>query len=199
MTIFYCLRFETPPTWRARSPYLYPPGTGWPGYTPRHWFPFRRLLRLAGLWWSYSNLPPHGTYVCLLYTKSESESYVTTDGQSASLSWNEAPMWGLRQHIYYCQLRVCRCGAVCLTRGRVCRLQLLLTLASAVILGSESCGTRDHVLLSQIRDFPFRRLLRLASRSCRTGRVENIASRLVHCCMLGICFLTIGVVCSVIT
>jgi hypothetical protein len=40
MTIFYCLRFETPPTWRARSPYLYPPGTGRPGYTPRHWVPF---------------------------------------------------------------------------------------------------------------------------------------------------------------
>jgi hypothetical protein len=32
MTTFYCLRFETPPTWRARSPYLYPPGTGWPSY-----------------------------------------------------------------------------------------------------------------------------------------------------------------------
>jgi hypothetical protein len=31
MTTFYCLRFETPPTWRARSPYLYPPGKGWPG------------------------------------------------------------------------------------------------------------------------------------------------------------------------
>jgi hypothetical protein len=29
--IFYCLRFET------RSVYLYPPGSGWPGYTPRHW------------------------------------------------------------------------------------------------------------------------------------------------------------------
>jgi hypothetical protein len=26
-----------PPTWRARSPYLYPLGTGWPSYTPRHW------------------------------------------------------------------------------------------------------------------------------------------------------------------
>jgi hypothetical protein len=37
---FYCLRFETPPTWRARSQYLYPPGTGWPSYTPRHWVPF---------------------------------------------------------------------------------------------------------------------------------------------------------------
>jgi hypothetical protein len=36
MTIFYCLGFETPPTWRARSPYLYPPGTGLPSYTPRH-------------------------------------------------------------------------------------------------------------------------------------------------------------------
>jgi hypothetical protein len=37
VTIFYCLRFETPPTWRARSPYLCPPGTGWSGLTPRHW------------------------------------------------------------------------------------------------------------------------------------------------------------------
>jgi hypothetical protein len=34
-------------------------------------------------------------------------------------------------------------------------------LASAVIFGSESHGTRDHILLSQIRDFSFRRLLRL--------------------------------------
>jgi hypothetical protein len=34
MTIFCCLRFETPPTWRARSLYI-PQGTGW----PRHWVP----------------------------------------------------------------------------------------------------------------------------------------------------------------
>jgi hypothetical protein len=40
MTTFYCVTFETPPTWRARSPYLYPPGTGWPGYTSSHWDPF---------------------------------------------------------------------------------------------------------------------------------------------------------------
>jgi hypothetical protein len=53
------------------------------------------------------------------------------------------------------QLRVRWCGALSLTRGRVCRLQLLLALASAVDLGSESCGTRDHILLSQIRDFLF--------------------------------------------
>jgi hypothetical protein len=39
-----------------------------------------------------------------------------------------------------------------LTRGWVCRLKLLLVLASAVILGFESRGTRNHILLSQIRD-----------------------------------------------
>jgi hypothetical protein len=33
---------------------------------------------------------------------SESESYVTTDGQSASLSWNKAPFWGIRPDLYYC-------------------------------------------------------------------------------------------------
>jgi hypothetical protein len=65
MTIFYSLRFETPPTWRARSPYLYPLVTGWPNYTPRHWIPFSsppttrratgdiRTRLLAGCW------PPH--------------------------------------------------------------------------------------------------------------------------------------------
>jgi hypothetical protein len=40
MTVFYCLRFRTQPTWRTRSQYLFPPGTGWSGYTPRHWVPF---------------------------------------------------------------------------------------------------------------------------------------------------------------
>jgi hypothetical protein len=40
MTTFYCLRFETPATWRARSPYLYPPGTVWLSYIPRNRVPF---------------------------------------------------------------------------------------------------------------------------------------------------------------
>jgi hypothetical protein len=60
------------------------------------------------------------------------------------------------------QLRVCWCGALSLTRRRVCRLQLLLVLASAVILWPEPLWIRDHILLSQIWDFPFRRLLLLA-------------------------------------
>jgi hypothetical protein len=42
----------------------------------------------------------------------------------------------------------------CLMRGWVCRLQLLLIFASAVIFMSESRGTHDHILLSQIRGSP---------------------------------------------
>jgi hypothetical protein len=37
---YFTVSSETHPTWRARSPYLYPPGTGWPSYTPGHWVPF---------------------------------------------------------------------------------------------------------------------------------------------------------------
>jgi hypothetical protein len=46
------------------------------------------------------------------------------------------------------QLRVWWFGAPSLTRGWVCRLQLLLVLASTVIFGSESRRTRGHILLS---------------------------------------------------
>jgi hypothetical protein len=40
-----------------------------------------------------------------------------------------------------------------LTRGGVCRLQLLLVLASAAILRSESRWAHVHILLSQTREF----------------------------------------------
>jgi hypothetical protein len=110
-------------------------------------------LFMCILWMSSKQL-----CITLTGSESESESYVTTDGQSASLSWNKAPIWGLRPDFYYCETaRVCWRGALSLTRGQVCRLHLLLVLASAVIL-----GTRDHILVSHIWDFPFRRLLRLA-------------------------------------
>jgi hypothetical protein len=76
-----------------------------------------------------------------------------TDGQSASLPWCQAHIWGPRPEFYYCQTVACLLmwGALCDERTG-CRLQLLLDLASAVILESESCGIHDHILLSQIRD-----------------------------------------------
>jgi hypothetical protein len=37
---YFTVSSKTPRTWRARFPYLYPPGTGCPSYTPGHWVPF---------------------------------------------------------------------------------------------------------------------------------------------------------------
>jgi hypothetical protein len=45
--------------------------------------------------------------------------------------------------IFFRQLRVCYFVAPSLTRGLVCNLLMLLALASAVPLGSESRGTED--------------------------------------------------------
>jgi hypothetical protein len=47
-------------------------------------------------------LLPAQFYYIIIYG-SEYVSYVTTDGQSASLSWNKAPIWGLQPDFYYCQ------------------------------------------------------------------------------------------------
>jgi hypothetical protein len=79
----------------------------------------------------------------------QKQSYDSTYGHSASLPWCQTPIWGPRPDCYYSQtVAGCRCGVPSLTIGCVRRLQLLLVLASAVILGSESCGTQDHILLS---------------------------------------------------
>jgi hypothetical protein len=52
---------------------------------------------------THSTLPLYLTIMYHHYYIYESESYGTTDGQSAILSWNEAPIWGLRPDLYYCQ------------------------------------------------------------------------------------------------
>jgi hypothetical protein len=56
MTIFYCLKFETPPIWRARFPYLFPLATGW----PRHWVPFSSPLMTHSAAVEVFEPPPHG-------------------------------------------------------------------------------------------------------------------------------------------
>jgi hypothetical protein len=55
---------------------------------------------------------------------------------------------------FFRQLRVCYFVALSLTRGRVCTLLLLLELASAVPLWSESRGTQEHILLSKFLRLP---------------------------------------------
>jgi hypothetical protein len=52
---------------------------------------------------SVTHQPTTSLHFTQLNCSSQSQSYVTTDGQSASLSWNKAPIWGLRPDLYYCQ------------------------------------------------------------------------------------------------
>jgi hypothetical protein len=113
-------------------------------------------LRLDTLdFWPQFTTPLHR------YTASR-QSHIATDGLSVSKSWCRAPSEAHNQiFITVWQLQPCFCGALSLTGGRVCLLYILLALAIAVYLVSEFLGTRDHILLSHIRDFPFRRLLRL--------------------------------------
>jgi hypothetical protein len=83
----------------------------------------------------------------------ESESYVTTDGQPASLSWNKSTHLGLTTRSL---LLSDSCGFVDLGRP------LWRENGPIVHNCSWPSPAHGHILLSQIQDFPFHRLLRLA-------------------------------------
>jgi hypothetical protein len=90
---------------------------------------------------------------------SQSQSYITTDSQSASLSWCRAPIWYPRSifpHlslIIFRQLWVRRRGAPSLTRSRICSFQFLPGIASAAFRRSESHGLMSIFCL-YFWDFP---------------------------------------------
>jgi hypothetical protein len=106
-------------------------------------FPFRRLLRRVGLRWRYSTPPPHG--ICSVRVKVT----LRLAAHRQSVRPGAEPPDTHGQNFFF-QLNTCSH----MTRGLVCRLQLLPALASAPILRSESRRTHDHILLSQIRDSP---------------------------------------------
>jgi hypothetical protein len=70
MTIFYCLRFDTPQP-GGPGPSIYIPLEKCGPVIPLETgFPFRRLLRLAVLRWRYSTPQPHGIEEVLRKTNS---------------------------------------------------------------------------------------------------------------------------------
>jgi hypothetical protein len=150
------------------DPVIPPPDTG---------FPFRRLLRLVGLRWKYSTPPPHGINCCL----SLSLMLRPTVIRPVCLGIKHPPGANDQIFITVRLLRACWCGALSLTRGRICRLQLLLVLASILILGSESRETLDYILLSRILDFPLRHLLRLAG--LRWKYLHNVHPVVCYSCI----------------
>jgi hypothetical protein len=89
ITILYCLRFKTPPTWRARSPCLYSPGTAWSSYTPRHCVPFSLTPRTSR------------ATIEVFDPAIQCQSYFTTGGfPSISSSWRQAPRYS-RPEIFF--------------------------------------------------------------------------------------------------
>jgi hypothetical protein len=60
------------------------------------------LIPFLPVFLNHLRLPSQGTQ-----SQSQNQSYVTTDGQSASLSWNKASIWGLRPDLHYCQTVAC--------------------------------------------------------------------------------------------
>jgi hypothetical protein len=103
--------------------------------------------------WSELRLAPFWSVFCLLMA---SVCYWSELSVRVTLRLATSPLRATTR-IFIFQLNICGHRPYVtssLMRVWVCRLQLLLVLASALILGSEFRGTHDHILLSQIRDFP---------------------------------------------
>jgi hypothetical protein len=116
-------------------------------------------------WFKWSLLQLHSSSFCQLTAQShsQSQSHIANDDQSVSKSWCRTSS-GAHDQIFITVLTVTvlfflwsalsdeRTGLSFVYAAGPCQR----------FLGSESLGTRDHILLSQIWDFPFRCILRLA-------------------------------------
>jgi hypothetical protein len=93
---------------KFRAPWLIITGFGFDDYIYQHLllhglliaidcYNSQSIFRRTFLPWLSMSRP----ILVLVLRLTESESYVTTDGQSANLSENKAPIWGLRPDFYY--------------------------------------------------------------------------------------------------
>jgi hypothetical protein len=173
------------------GPPIYTSGTWWPSYRPGTGFH-----------------PLHSVQSpLLLLCFTTSQSYFTTDGQSANQPWYQATTWdpwpiffSFFLEIAFRQLRVCYCGAPSLPRGRVCNLQLLLSLASAVFLGSEFRRTHGPFFYSYFRlpqsggpgshiCFPQEQVNPVIPAAFILGSVQHLFT---SCCWFSLCSLDSG-------
>jgi hypothetical protein len=118
-------------------------------------FSAANFMNAAGVKYSFSRnaYTAAGSRHLLLCSLSESESELLYEWRFTANQFVLATCpFTLTTTIYF-QLNTCFHSPYVtssLTRGWVCSSQLLLALASAVILRSDSRGTRDHILLSEI-------------------------------------------------
>jgi hypothetical protein len=108
MTICYCPVWDSP-AWRARSPYLHPPGTAWPSYTTRNCVPL--LLALS---WGILTLLHTGNCCRDSFTASRTRWRVWHDIRSSAPHQCTCPalFWNRNQGVI---LLV----AVCILKGKM--------------------------------------------------------------------------------
>jgi hypothetical protein len=96
---------------------------------------------LSGFCWTLS-FTYYWLFTLWILNWTELNCYIMTDGQSASLSWYQAPFWGLWPDLFntFRYLRVCWYGAPSLKRGQVCLLQLLLSSPAESFSGPSPAG-----------------------------------------------------------
>jgi hypothetical protein len=81
------LRLESPPTWRIWSPYLYPLGTGWSSYTPRHCIPPTVACDSQG-YSGNSSPPPRGESPARIRNDSCSSLYILGTDRTGNAACN---------------------------------------------------------------------------------------------------------------
>jgi hypothetical protein len=99
--IFYCIIWYSP-TWKTRFLYLYPSGTGWPGYIPGHWVPFLSPLATRRDYGGGNLTRPHrglplfckltGTCICTCDWFRLAYFWATMYGRVSNLSHSAAPL-----------------------------------------------------------------------------------------------------------
>lgn len=139
-----CPFWQTPPTQRAKSLYLYPTRTDW------NCVPFFIISYGPWLWWAILTISIQGLPSHILANLVK----VMNDGKSDSLVWFQATIWDPYQvfpfiflEMFFRQLQVCYHWSPSLMRGQVPNLQLMLGLASTDFLRSAFHRTDNRFCL----------------------------------------------------
>jgi hypothetical protein len=94
------------PNLEGRSPYLYLPRTGWPGYTPGHWFLFFSPPTTRRATVELSNPPPRGGLRTLLTLRSTVRATLRLEIYRQSIRLGAKPL-ETHYHNFFLQLNPC--------------------------------------------------------------------------------------------